>query len=98
MILVVDLEFLSIFEYFECDGVIWGGYEGDMVIFGKFVGICIGDMIWVLFVYVFKSDGMVVIGDGESELELIDDGGICFVEYYEMYGLLQLSVCEEILV
>ncbi len=86
----------SIFEYFERDGAIWGGYEGDTVTFGKFVGTRTGDTIWVSFVHVLKADGTVVTGDGESELELTDDGGIRLVEHYEMHGLPQLSVCEEI--
>ena len=34
--------------------------------------------------------------DGESELELTDDGRIRLVEHYEMHGLPQLSVVEEI--
>lgn len=92
----VDPESPSIFEYFERDGAIWGGYEGDTVTFGKFVGTRAGDTIWVSFVHVLKADGTVVTGDGESELELTDDGGIRLVEHYEMHGLPQLSVCEEI--
>lgn len=92
----VDPESPSIFVYFERDGAIWGGYEGDTVTFGKFVGTRTGDTIWVSFVHVLKSDGTVVTGDGESELELTDDGGIRLVEHYEMHGLPQLSVCEEI--
>ncbi|PRA81138.1 hypothetical protein CQ045_07815 [Microbacterium sp. MYb66] len=92
----VDPESPSIFEYFERDGAIWGGYEGDTVTFGKFVGTRAGDTIRVSFVHVLKADGTVVTGDGESELELTDDGGIRLVEHYEMHGLPQLSVCEEI--
>ncbi|WP_341947012.1 hypothetical protein [Microbacterium sp. LWH11-1.2] len=92
----VDPEAPSVFEYFERDGAIWGGYEGDTVTFGKFVGTRTGDTIWVSFVHVLVADGSVVTGDGESELELTDDGRIRLVEHYEMHGLPQLSVCEEI--
>ncbi|WP_245861238.1 hypothetical protein [Microbacterium aurantiacum] len=93
----VDHEAPSIFEYFERDGAIWGGYEGDTVTFGKFVGTRTGDTIWVSFVHVLAASGAVVTGDGESDLELTDDGAIRLVEHYEMHGLPQLSVCEEIL-
>ncbi len=93
---VVDDDAPSIFEYFERDGAIWGGYTGDTVTFGKFVGTRTGDTIWVSFVHVLVKDGSVVTGDGESELELTDDGRIRLVEHYEMFGLPQLSVCEEL--
>ncbi|WP_256209484.1 MULTISPECIES: hypothetical protein [unclassified Microbacterium] len=92
----VDPDAPSVFEYFERDGAIWGGYEGDTVTFGKFVGTRTGDTIWVSFVHVLKADGAVVTGDGESELELTADGRIRLVEHYEMHGLPQLSVVEEI--
>ncbi|MGG1909416.1 hypothetical protein AB1285_20620 [Microbacterium sp. NRRL B-14842] len=60
------------------------------------MGTRTGDTIWVSFVHVLKADGTVVTGDGESELELTDDGRIRLVEHYEMHGLPQLSVVEEI--
>ena len=59
----VDPAAPSIFEYFERDGAIWGGYEGDTVTFGKFVGTRTGDTIWVSFVHVLVSDGTVETGD-----------------------------------
>jgi len=93
---VVDPEAPSVFEYFERDGAIWGGYEGDTVTFGKFVGTRTADTIWVSFVHVRVADGVVVTGDGESELELTEGGRIRLVEHYEMHGEPQLSVCEEI--
>ena len=58
----VDPESPSIFEYFERDGAIWGGYEGDTVTFGKFVGTRTGDTIWVSFVHVLKADGTAFDG------------------------------------
>lgn len=93
---VVDPDAPSVFEYFERDGAIWGGYEGDTVTFGKFVGTRTADKIWVSFVHVLVADGTVVTGDGESDLELAEHGGIRLVEHYEMHGAPQLSVCEEI--
>ena len=42
------------------------------------------------------ADGTVVTGDGESEIELTEDGRLRLVEHYEMHGLPQLSVCEEL--
>ncbi|WP_230115783.1 hypothetical protein [Microbacterium oxydans] len=92
----VDPDAPSVFEYFERDGAIWGGYEGDTVTFGKFVGTRTGDTIWVSFVHVLVADGTVVTGDGESEIELTEDGRLRLVEHYEMHGLPQLSVCEEV--
>ncbi|CAI7626214.1 unnamed protein product [Penicillium discolor] len=58
----VDPDAPSVFEYFERDGAIWGGYEGDTVTFGKFVGTRTGDTIWVSFVHVLKADGTVRAG------------------------------------
>ncbi|WP_217177074.1 hypothetical protein [Streptomyces sp. AC495_CC817] len=92
----VDPEAPSQFTYQERDGAIWGDYTGDTVTFGRFVGTRTGDTIWVSFVHVLAADGTVVTGDGESELELTDDGLIRLVEHYEMHGAPQLSVCEEI--
>ena len=43
-----------------------------------------------------RANVFVVTGDGESDLELTDDGRIRLVEHYEMHGKPQLSVCEEI--
>ena len=63
---------------------------------GRFVGTRTGDTIWVSFVHVLVSDGTVVTGNGESELERTDDGRIRLVEHYEMHDLPQLSVCEEV--
>ncbi|GAT74763.1 hypothetical protein MHM582_3271 [Microbacterium sp. HM58-2] len=92
----VDPDAPSEFTYRERDGAIWGDYHGDTVTFGRFVGTRTGDSIWVSFVHVLVADGAVVTGDGESELELTDDGRIRLVEHYEMHGAPQLSVCEEI--
>lgn len=92
----VDPDAPSEFTYWERDGAIWGDYTGDTVTFGRFVGTRTGDTIWVSFVHVLVADGSVVTGDGESELELTDDGLIRLVEHYEMHGAPQLSVCEEI--
>ncbi|WP_311415824.1 hypothetical protein [Microbacterium sp. ISL-103] len=93
---VVDAETPSEFVYWEKDGAIWGDYSGDTVTFGRFVGTRTGDTIWVSFVHVLVSDGTVVTGNGESELERTDDGRIRLVEHYEMHDLPQLSVCEEV--
>lgn len=92
----VDPDSPSEFLYQERDGAIWGEYSGDTVTFGRFVGTRTGDTIWVSFVHVLVADGSVITGDGESELELTDDGRVRLVEHYEMHGLPQLSVCEEI--
>lgn len=85
----------SVFRYFEEDGVIWGDYTGDTVTFGRFVGTRTGDTIWVSFVHVLKATGEVVTGDGESEIEVDENGLLRLVEHYEMHGAPQLSICIE---
>lgn len=91
----VDPDSPSVFRYFEADGMIWGDYTGDTVTIGRFVGTRTGDTIWVSFVHVLAADGSVVTGDGESEIELTDDGLLRLVEHYEMHGAPQLSICVE---
>ncbi|MFP1602773.1 hypothetical protein PTQ19_15210 [Microbacterium esteraromaticum] len=91
----VNPEAPSVFRYFEQDGVIWGDYTGDTVTIGKFVGTRTGDRIWVSFVHVLVADGSVVTGDGESDIEVDDDGMLKLIEHYEMHGAPQLSVCVE---
>lgn len=93
---IVNHDAPSTFRYFEQDGVIWGDYTGDTVTIGRFVGTRTGDTIWVSFVHVLVADGSVVTGNGESDLELSEDGLIRLVEHYEMHGESQLSVCEEV--
>ncbi|WCD93464.1 hypothetical protein [Microbacterium sp. nov. GSS16] len=92
---VVNHDAPSVFHYFEQDGVIWGDYTGDTVTIGRFVGTRTGDTIWVSFVHVLAATGEVVTGDGESEIEIGDDGMLRLVEHYEMHGAAQLSVCVE---
>lgn len=91
----VNAEAPSTFRYFEQDGVIWGDYTGDTVTIGKFVGTRTGDTIWVSFVHVLADTGEVVTGNGESDIEVDDEGMLRLVEHYEMFGAPQLSVCVE---
>lgn len=91
----VDPDDPSVFHYFEQDGAIWGDYSGDTVTIGRFVGTRTGDTIRVSFVHVLVADGSVVTGDGESDIEVGDDGLLRLVEHYEMHGAAQLSVCVE---
>lgn len=84
----------TVFRYFEKDGAIWGDYDGDTVTFGRFVGTRAPRGIRVSFVHVLKSDGAVVTGHGDSEIEE-RDGLLRLIEHYEMHGASQLSVCVE---
>lgn len=92
---VVDHDAPSIFNYFEQDGAIWGDYTGDTVTIGRFVGTRTGDRIWVSFVHVLAASGEVVTGEGESDIEVDEDGRLRLIEHYEMHGAPQLSVCVE---
>lgn len=92
---VVNHDAPSVFRYFEADGVIWGDYTGDTVTVGRFVGTRTGDTIWVSFVHVLGATGEVVTGDGESDIEIDEEGMLRLVEHYEMHGAPQLSVCAE---
>lgn len=92
---VVDPAAPSIFRYFERDGVVWGGYTGDTVTFGQFVGTRTGDTISINFAHVLVAGGTVVTGSGDSDIEQ-DENGLRLVEHYEMHGAAQLSVCAEI--
>lgn len=85
----------TVFRYFERDGAIWGEYAGDTVTFGRFIGTREARAISVSFVHVLKSDGAVVTGRGDSEIE-DHDGRLRLIEHYEMHGSPQLSVCVEV--
>lgn len=92
---VVDPTAPSTFEYFERDGVVWGGYTGDTVTFGQFVGTRTANTISINFVHVLVADGTVVTGSGDSDIEQ-DENGLRLIEHYEMFDKPQLSVCAEI--
>lgn len=91
----VDPDAPSVFRYYERDGMIWGDYTGDTVTIGRFVGTRRPAAISVSFVHVLASSGEVVTGQGQSDIEIGDDGMLRLVEHYEMHGEQQLSVCVE---
>ncbi len=90
----VDPAAPSTFRYAERDGVIWGDYTGDTVVFGRFVGTRSGDELHVSFVHVLVADGAVVSGTGRSTVEA-DPDGLRLVERYELDGVRHESVCVE---
>ena len=91
---VVDPDSPSRFRYFERDGVIWGEYWGDTVMFGRFVGTRVADILSVTFTHVLTGDGSVVTGTSQSLVETSADG-LRLVENFEVDGRRHVSVCTE---
>ena len=91
----VDPEAPSRFRYFERDGVIWGEYWGDTVTFGRFVGTRVNDTLSVTFAHVLVSDGAVMTGTSNSEVES-SDAGLRLVERFTVDGTEHVSVCAEV--
>jgi hypothetical protein len=93
----VDPASPSRFRYSECDGVVWGDYDGDTVTFGRFVGTRSGDLLDVSFVHVLVESGSVVTGSSRSTVQAADqDGGIRLVEDFRIGDVDHVSVCVEV--
>lgn len=91
----VDPSSPSRFRYRERHGVIWGGYEGDTVTFGRFVGTRVGNDLAVQFVHVLAASEDIVSGSGSSTVESGPDGRIRLVENFAVGDVEHLSVCVE---
>ncbi|MCU1530368.1 MAG: hypothetical protein JWP75_4131 [Frondihabitans sp.] len=91
----VDPTSPSRFWYFERDGVIWGEYRGDTVVFGRFVGTRVDDALSVSFVHVMVADGAVVTGTGGSVVEATDSG-VRLVERFQIDDVDHVSICVEV--
>ncbi|MET8140500.1 hypothetical protein ABZU32_09345 [Sphaerisporangium sp. NPDC005288] len=85
------------FHYREANGVIWGGYTGDTVIHGRFVGTRDDDRIELTYAHALKAGGRAA-GRSTSRIESLPDGRLRLVEEFAFDGddTPQVSVCEEI--
>ena len=93
---VVDPHSPSRFAYYEEDGVIWGAYEGDTVVVGRFVGHRAGDTLAINFVH-RGVDGGVTAGEGRSVISIAPDGALVLTEDFEgPNGTPEVSVCREV--
>ncbi|MEU8307128.1 hypothetical protein AB0C84_26570 [Actinomadura sp. NPDC048955] len=86
------------FAYEEADGVVWGSYEGDTVVQGRFVGARRGGEVRLNYVHLTKQSADPVAGSSTNRIELLQDGRIRLVEEFQFEGdaTPQVSVCEEI--
>jgi hypothetical protein len=94
----VDPDAPTRFLYREADGVIWGSYEGDTVVHGRFVGARRHDEIELSYVHLTKDGGSPVAGRSTSRIEPLPDGRFRLVEEFQFDGddTPQVSVCEEL--
>ncbi|MEO3814609.1 hypothetical protein ABGB17_36915 [Sphaerisporangium sp. B11E5] len=85
------------FVYEEADGVVWGRYDGDTVMHGRFVGSRDGDLVELAYVHLLKS-GERAGGRSSSRVERLADGRLRLVEEFRFDGddTPQVSVCEEV--
>ena len=84
------------FEYFEDDGVIWGGYAGDTVTIGKMAGKRYGTSIELAYVHRTLA-GNVVFGNATSTISVDPSGKFRLTEHFKgVDGTDQLSICCEI--
>lgn len=86
------------FAYHEADGVIWGGYEGDTVLVGRFAGVRRHDEIELGYVHVGRAGRETVTGHSGSRIEVLPDGRLRLVERFAFDGddTEHVSVCEEL--
>lgn len=86
----------SRFRYRERDGIVWGGYDGDTVTVGRFLGTRTGDDLAISFVHVRAADGGVVTGTSASIVE-VHDGALRLVETFRVDTVEHVSICVEVL-
>jgi hypothetical protein len=93
----VDPDGPTRFAYEEDDGLIWGSYEGDTVVRGRFVGTRDHDRIELSYAHVTTGDEPVT-GRSASRIEPLPDGRLRLVERFRFDGddTEQVSICEEL--
>ncbi|GII62715.1 hypothetical protein Skr01_28000 [Sphaerisporangium krabiense] len=93
----VNAEAPTRFTYEEADGLIWGSYDGDTVIQGRFVGTRDDDRVELSYVHALKAGGRAG-GRSSSRIETLPDGRLRLVEEFVFDGddTPQVSVCEEV--
>ncbi|MFI7612366.1 hypothetical protein ACIBP6_14195 [Nonomuraea terrae] len=84
------------FEYWERDEVVWGGYTGDTVTHGRFVGTRDGDQVSISYAHALVAGGKAG-GRSTSRIETGDDGLLRLVEEFTFEGddTPHVSVCVE---
>lgn len=94
----VDPDGPTQFAYEEDDGLIWGSYQGDTVVRGRFVGTRDHDRIELSYVHVVKAGPEPVTGRSASRIEPLPDGRLRLVETFQFDGdeTQQVSICEEL--
>ncbi len=75
--------------------MVWGGYVGDTVSVGRFVGRRDGDTVSICFAHRLVDSGEIVLGTASSELQRAEDGTLRLFETFEKDGAMQTSVCVE---
>ncbi|WP_104477367.1 hypothetical protein [Microterricola pindariensis] len=84
------------FRYQQLGQMIWGGYIGDTVQLGRFVGRRDGDVVTICFAHKPVDGGEVVLGTAESTLRRADDGKLYLDEVFEKDGEAHESACVEV--
>lgn len=81
------------FRYQQLGQMIWGGYIGDTVQLGRFVGRRDGDVVTICFAHKPIDGGEVVLGTAESTLRRGEDGELYLDEVFEKDGEPHVSAC-----
>jgi hypothetical protein len=86
------------FAYHEADGLIWGSYDGDTVLIGRFAGTRRQDQIELGYVHVGKDSREPVTGLSSSRIEVLPDGRLRLDEHFQFEGddTPHVSICEEV--
>lgn len=93
---VVDATSPSRFHYFEQDGVIWGSYDGDTVVIGRFSGYRESDTVTINFVHL-GINGATTSGAATSVISTAADGTLLLTENFDgPNGTPEVSVCREV--
>jgi hypothetical protein len=86
----------SRFEYREQDGVVWGGYTGDTVEIGRFVGARSDDSLQISFVH-RNLAGETVAGSSLSKISMAAGGKLSLLEeFHTPDGVAHESHCREL--
>lgn len=73
----------TIFHYFQQDDVVWGHFEGGVVIYGNFVAKADGEGVLDLRYQYISIDGDICTGTSISTPEFLPDGRIRLQEDYQ---------------
>jgi hypothetical protein len=91
---IVDADDPTVFRYHEQGGLIWGEYDGDTVLIGRFVGSRVADRVDIAFGHIVAATGQTVRGEAHSVLHRAADGTLELVETFGDAGE-HVSVCRD---